>query len=297
MSTPSKVIQPALEKISPEFGSSFSIKQYLEPSPLVKQPTWHFHPELELVYVKGGSGQRHIGNHLSSYHNGDLVLIGSMLPHSGFTDRLTGNESETVIHFHQDSLGSDFFKIQEMSDILQLFERAKSGLAFYGEAKEAIGSRVEKVATMDNFAKLIEILCILQDMAWTDEYNILNADGYSFEVNQVDNDRISLVYGYVRTNYLSTITLDEISSLANMTVPAFCRYFKRLSGKTFTRFVNEYRIVHACKMLSEQNESITNICYESGFNNFSHFNRLFKTITGFSPSQYRKRYRLVLQDQ
>jgi len=288
------VRKPALEKVLTEFGSSFSVKHYNEPSPNVKPPFWHFHPEIEMVYVKGGSGKRHIGNHLSYYQSGDLVLIGSMLPHTGFTDRLTGNESETIIQFNNDWFGDGFFGLEEMQDISKLLYRAKAGIAFHGQAKVDIGARMEKLVTLDNFAKVIELLCILQDMAWTEEYEILNADGYSFEVENTDNDRINVIYDYVQTHFQRVITLDEIAEIASMTVPSFCRYFKRISGKKFTRFVNEIRIVHACKLVTEQQLSITNISYESGFNNISHFNRIFKDVTKKSPSEYRKQFTTIL---
>ncbi len=287
--------KPTLEKISPEIGSSFAVKQYKDPSPNLRAPFWHFHPELELVYVKGGSGKRHIGNHLSYYSEGELVLIGSMLPHYGFTDRLTGNESETIIQLREDFMGPDFFRSDEMYSITQLFERARAGLAFHGTSKWKIGQRIEQLPALDNFAKLIELLCVLQDLAWSTEYEILNADGFTFEVENADNDRVNTIYDHVRANFQRTIPLEEITAEVNMTIPAFCRYFKRLSGKTFTRFVNEFRIVHACKLLSEKPSSITDICFESGFNNFSHFNRLFKKMTGKSPSDYRKALRQVIQ--
>ena len=282
--------KPALEKVSAEFGSSFSVKHYAETSTHNKPPFWHFHPEIELVYVKGGNGKRHIGKHLSYYHSGDLVLIGSMLPHTGFTDRLTGNESETVIQFNQDFLGIGFFDTAEMQNIHQLLERSKAGMAFYGEAKAEVGRRLEKLVVLDNFGKMIELLCLLQFMAWTEEYEILNAEGYALEVQNSDNDRINIIYNYVLLNFKNPISLEEIAELARMTVPSFCRYFKKISGKKFTQFVNEIRIVHACKLLTESSESISNISFESGFNNFSHFNRQFKMVTGESPSIYRKKF-------
>ncbi len=291
-----KGYKPALEKVSSEFGSSISVKQYSEPAPQSQPPFWHFHPEIEMVYVKGGSGKRHIGNHLSYYQWGDLVLIGSMLPHTGFTNRLTQNESETIVQFNSNCFGDGFFRIDEMKDIQKLLQRAKSGIAFHGEAKNYIGARMEKMAGLDNFAKMIELLCILQDMAWTDEYEILNADGYVFEVENTDNDRINVIYDYVQSNFQNHISLDEISTVASMTVPSFCRYFKRISGKNFTRFVNEIRIVHACRLLTEEHDSISNIALESGFNNFSYFNRIFKDITGKSPSEYRKQFVQVLNE-
>jgi AraC-like DNA-binding protein len=287
--------KPSLEKITPEFGSSFAVKQYIDPSPNLRAPLWHFHPELELVYVKGGSGKRHIGNHLSYYNDGELILIGSMLPHYGFTDRLTGNESETIVQLREDFLGTAFFKSNEMFSIAQLFDRARAGIAFHGTSKWKIGRRLENLPALDNFAKLVELLCILQDMAWSTEYEILNADGFTFEVQNADNERVNIIYDHVRKNFQRPIPLEEIAAEVSMTIPAFCRYFKKLSGKTFTRFVNEFRIVHACKLLSEMPSSITDICFESGFNNFSHFNRLFKKITGKSPSDYRREFRQVIQ--
>lgn len=291
------VKKPALEMISPEFGSSFTITQFSESCLNLKSPFWHFHPEIEIVYVKNGTGKRHIGNHLSCYNSGDLVLIGSMLPHKGFTDRLSGNQSETVIQFDRACFGPHFFDISEMQEIQQLLIRAQSGIAFTGESKHYIGSRMEKLASLDKFSKMVEFICILQDMAWSKEYQILNADGYALEVEHSDNDRITLVYDYVQANFKQPISLKEISDLVNMAIPSFCRYFKKLTGKTFTRFVNEIRIVHACKLLNEDHLSISDISFESGFNNFSHFNRLFKDITGQNPSVYRRKLNRVLIEE
>lgn len=288
-----KVLKPSLEKINPTFGSSFTVRQFDDPCRNTN-PFWHFHPELELVFVKGGSGKRHIGNHLSYFHDGDLIFIGSNLPHSGFTDRLTGNESEIVVQMKSDFLGSIFFDIPEMLSIKLLFDRAKMGLAFYGETKKIVGERLGKLKDLEHFDRLLEFLSILKIMAESEEYKFLNVEEYALEVKQQDNERISEVYQFVRKNFQRAIPLDEISEVANMTVPAFCRYFKKQSGKTFTQFVNEFRIVHACKLLSEMPSSITEISFESGFNNFSHFNKLFKEITGKSPSAYRKELKQIV---
>ncbi|MCB9339969.1 MAG: helix-turn-helix transcriptional regulator [Lewinellaceae bacterium] len=287
--------KPALEKINPEFGSSFTVKQYVLPTPNANEPFWHYHPELELVYVKGGNGKRHIGHHASYFRDGDLILIGSNLPHYGFTDRFTRNKSETIVQMKADFLGESFFKIPEMEAIQAMFDKARAGLVFFGDSKKRIGARLENLPKHDQFGRLIELLIILKEMALSTEYQILNANGYTLEVETQDNDRINVVYTYVQANFQSAIPLDEISEKVSMTVPAFCRYFKKLSGKTFTRFVNEYRVTHACKLLLEQNASITDVCFESGFNNFSHFNRFFKEITGKSPSEYRKSFKKIVE--
>lgn len=294
----SRILKPALEKISPEFGSSFSVKQYFESTGDKQnhQPFWHFHPELELVFVNGGSGKRHIGNHLSYFNRGDLILIGSNLPHYGFTDRLTGNCAETVIQMRKDFLGSDFFQVPEMQAIGQLFERAKSGISFFGKTKKEIGKRLEQLPNNNPSKRLVEFLQVLHDLALSEEYRLLNAEGFTFEVQQQDNDRADIIYGYVRLHFQRPITLKEISEKVNMTAPSFCRFFKKLSaGKTFTQFVNEFRIIHACKLLVEETSSITEISFICGFNNFSHFSRSFRQVTGKSPSEYRKFFKRVLE--
>lgn len=288
-----KVVKPALEKVVQNFGSSFTLKKYENPSQN-SLPFWHFHPELELVYVKGGHGKRHVGNHLSSFHDGDLIFLGSNLPHYGFTDRLTGNESEVVVQMKSDFLGSNFFELPEMQPIKGLFDRAKLGMVFHGQTKNKIGAELENLVEFDKFERLIKLLEILKNMAATEDYQLLNAQEYAIEVNQQDNERIREIYKFVRENYQRSIPLEEIAALVNMTVPAFCRYFKRLSDKTFTQFVNEFRIIHACKLLSDEPMSITEVAFECGFNNFSHFSKYFKQFTGSTPSAYRKGLRKIV---
>jgi AraC-like DNA-binding protein len=287
---------PALEKIQPTFGRSFSMRKFEEINPN-NQPFWHFHPELEIVYIKKGSGKRHVGNHISYYNGGDLILLGPNLPHYGFTDRLAGDTSEIVVQMREDFLGRNFFKLPEMQTIETLFERSKAGLSFYGNTKDEVGSRLNSLFYMDPFDALMEYVRILHLLADSKEYNVLNATGVALIVQGQDTDRIDTIYKYVRKHFTETIQLEDISAITNMTVPSFCRYFKRVTGKTFTEFVNEFRIVHACKLLSEERHTISEVCYESGFNNFSHFNRLFKEKTGQSPNAYRKSVEKVVYDE
>jgi AraC-like DNA-binding protein len=287
---------PALEKIQPTFGQSFSMRKFEEINPNI-QPFWHFHPELEIVYIKKGSGKRHIGNHISYFNGGDLIMLGPNLPHYGFTDRLAGDTSEIVVQMKEDFLGRNFFKLPEMQSIETLFERSKAGLSFYGNTKDEVGSRLNSMFYMEPFDALMEYVRVLNILADSKEYQVLNATGVALIVQGQDTDRIDTIYKYVRKHFTETIQLEDISAIANMTVPSFCRYFKRVTGKTFTEFVNEFRLVHACKLLSEERHTISEVCYESGFNNFSHFNRLFKEKTGKSPNAYRKSVEKVVYDE
>lgn len=289
-----KNILPALEIIEPSFGSSFSLTQYADNNNSSAH-FWHYHPEIELVYVNGGSGKRQVGSHISYYTSGSLILIGSNLPHCGFTDEKTGNSKETVIHIKPDFLGPDFFGISEMKNINHLFNRAKAGLVFIGETKKRIGTKIELMENQMPFERLLTLLSVLSELEEAAEFKVLNAEGFSMDLQMQDNDKINTIFNFVKNNFQEQITLEEVANLVSMTVPSLCRYFKKITKKTFTKFVNEYRLVHASKLLAEKPISITEVCFESGFNNFSYFNKTFREFTGKSPSQYRKEHRSVLE--
>ncbi len=287
-------VKPTLEKISTNFGSSVLVKKHTEFLQKFKA-SWHFHPEIELVYINKGSGKTHIGNHLSYFNNSQLVLIGSNLPHNGFTDRLTTNGSETLIQFMPDFLGQGFFEAKEMKSIKNLFEKAKKGIVFGKKTKNKIGYKIEKLSEKKGFKQILYLLDILHILSKSKDYTILNADGFAFEIHPQDNSKIDMIFSYINENFSQQITLNEIADKVSMTVPAFCRFFKKTTGRTFTKIVNEYRVVHATKLLAENQKSITDICFECGFNNFSHFNKLFNEFTGKSASRYRKEMLSLVQ--
>lgn len=286
--------KPVLEKVTPEFGSSIKVIKnvsFLEEY----QPFWHFHPEIQLVYVNKGQGKRHIGNHLSYFNNSQLLLIGSNLPHNVYTEKLSLGGSQTVIQFRPEFLGDNFFNVPEMQGINDLFMLSKSGILFGSKTKQKLGRKIEKIAEKEGFKKILVLLEVLHALAKSKEYTILNADGFTFEAEPQDSAKLDIIFKHVNDNFKHQITLDEIANKVSMTVPAFCRYFKKVTGKTFTKLVNEYRVVHATKLLSESQMSITDISFECGFNNFSHFNKVFNEITGKSASKYRSELKLMVQ--
>lgn len=289
-----KTLKPSLEKINPGFGSSILVKQHSEQI-VVNQAFWHFHPEVELVYINKGQGKVHIGNHLSYFNNSRLLLLGANLPHHGFSDRLTVKGSETIVQFKPDFLGEPFLNLPEMKTINSLLERAKKGVMFNQETKKVVGPKIQKLLEYDGINKITLLLEILNDLALSNDYTLLNVDGFAFETTPQDSNKIDVIFKHINKNFERQISLEEISDKASMTVPAFCRYFKKATGKTFTKLVNEYRIVHATKLLSESTNSITDICFECGFNNFSHFNKSFKEFTGKSASKYRSEMKRIVQ--
>ena len=285
---------PILESISPNFGDSVSIQMYPEATNDFA-PMWHFHPEIEIVYVNGGHGKRHIGNHISHYSNGDLVVIGSNLPHFGFTNRLTGNKSEVVVHIKEGFPGKGIFSIPEMAPIENLFIKSKQGIIFTSETKHKVGAMMEGLLDLPSFERMIEFFKILKILGESKDYKLLNVENVVLESKPQDTQRLDIVYALVRNEFTRPIPLSEVAEAISMSEQSFSRYFRNKTGKTFTQFVNEYRLVHAEKLLSEKHLSITNICYECGFNNFSHFNKKFKAFTGKSPSQYRNELNIVVQ--
>lgn len=287
-----KIQKPTLEVIEPTFGSSFSYFSYDE-NGNNKSHVWHFHPEIELVYVNGGSGKRQIGSHISYFSDGDLILIGSNLPHCGFTNEQTGNKNETVIQLKPDFLGDSFFELQEMKNIRRLFQEAKGGIAFEEKTKKQIGLKIESMKMQTPLNRLLTLLDIFNEMEESKDYKILNAGGFQLQTQVQDNNRINSVFNFVKDHFQEEITLEEIAEKVGMTIPSFCRYFKKTTNKTFTQFVTEYRLVHALKLLAEKPISITEICHECGFNNFSYFNKTFKQFTGKSASQYRKEIKVT----
>jgi len=216
------------------------------------------------------------------------------LPHCGFTDKETGNKNETVIHLKPDFLGNGFFDLPEMKSVHMLLDQAAGGMVFFDETKQKIGAAIEAMQHQDPFTRLISMLSVLQALATSKDFKILNAKGFAMETQMQDTDRINMIFNYVKDNFQEQIALEDIAMLSSMTVPSFCRYFKKITNKTFTQFVNEYRLVHASKLLAEKPMSISDICFESGFNNFSHFNKSFKAFTGKSASQYRQELKKVI---
>lgn len=262
--------------------------------PLEEVRVWHYHPEIELVFVDKGHGKRHIGHHISYYTDGDLVLIGSMVPHYGYKNRLTDHTREHIIQFLPEVITGTVDKLPEFKSIQRLLQRAQHGVIFRGGIKDKIGKIMDAMTIQDSFDQLLSLFMILRTLASTDDYTILNASKLTIQARLQDHMKIEVVYNYVLAHFERDISLEEISTFVNMPVSSFCRYFKKQTGKTFTAFVNEVRVTHACKLLSETSRQIADICFDCGYNNFAHFNKQFKKITGQNPSQYRSSFRQVI---
>jgi len=249
---------------------------------------WHYHPEIELVYINNGKGKRQVGLHLSNYDEGDLVMIGTNVPHTGFTEYFDKERKEVVVQFKPDFLGNSLEKVLEFKNIKRLFEISKRGLVFSGNTKKTIGISMLGLQYETPLQKVLTLIKILNDLSISKDVTVLNSENFDSESIQ-ENERIKKVFNYIKLNYKEEVSLNEVSELVFMTPPSFCRYFKSKTNKTFTTFLNEYRINNALKLLAQSELDIKNICFQCGYNNFSHFNRLFKKQISMTPSEFRKK--------
>lgn len=275
----------SLERIWPDSGSSFRI--LLTPK-LNDIFYWHFHPEIEIVYVEAEKGVRHIGDHISTYEQSDLVLIGSYIPHLNFDYGVANTVETVVIQLRENFINDGFEQFPEFEHIISLFEKVKSGIAFYGETKKVVGERLKLISNLGKFDQFIELITIFQYLAKSEEYIPLAARPISSKSILKHQDRMIEIYKHVEENFREKIDLQLIANKSNLSVPAFCRYFKKATKLTYTDFVNQFRITHAKKCLL-QDMNVSEACFESGFENLSYFNRRFKKVTGVSPSAFMKK--------
>lgn len=255
---------------------------------------WHYHPELELVVVLKSKGTRLIGDSIKKFQPKDVVLIGKNLPHMWLNDPEYFHVTSTLkaealsIHFTEDFLGKPFLQLQEIKPIAELLIRAKQGINFKNVPK-TIREAIINLNNETGFAKMHQFIAILQQLAMHVDYKLLASAGYvaslKFEEPKLSNNAVA----YIFKNFNKDIDLNTVASIVHMNPSAFSRSFKRVHQKTFSQYVNEIRIGYACKLLMDNELSISAIAYESGFNNLSNFNRQFKFIKRMSPSAYLKK--------
>ncbi len=286
-------MNPHLLKIPLQPDHSFNVRYDVVPKFYDK---WHYHQELELVHIIKGSGKQFIGDDIHHFKPDDLILLGANLPHLWHSDQkyLQKNASEKVeaivIHFMPDCFGKSFFSLPENKEIDKLLLKAQQGIRIMNSTRKTIAGLMQQLLTAANSDRIILLLQILQTVARSKHTKTACSKGLQYTFSPSETDRLNTIYQYILDNFSREITLPEIAKVANISPHSFCRYFKSRIKKTFSKFLLEIRIGHAGKLLAETNKTVATICYESGFNNFSNFNRHFKSITKKTPLEYRRHY-------
>jgi AraC-like DNA-binding protein len=251
---------------------------------------------VELIHFKKGEGTQFIGDSIKRFKPGDIVLVGSNLPHYWRFDDVyfDENAAETadvrVAHFCEDYWGKPFLELPENVHLKSILERAKRGLQITGKTRQRVAALLEDLLHADGSHRIILLMEALLCIADCSQLVTLSSIGFKHDFAEVENDRINHIYDYTLKNFKRPILLEEIANVANISPNSFCRYFKSRTRKTYSQFLIEIRVGHACKLLIENNLSIKQLCYESGFNNFTSFHKFFKQITGKSPLTYQKEF-------
>lgn len=287
-------MKPLLKLINTQKNNVFEVLRVEEPH---FYPHWHFHPECEIMLVLEGSGMRFVGDSMERFQPGDLVFYGENIPHLYRSDKEYYEKDSTVVskalvvYFNQDILKGNFWESQNLGSLKKLFTNAKRGIKFTGHAQNRIADKMMKLNnSSDSLTKMIELLKVLKIMAEANDYQFLSTDAFVNKVADDDCERVNKVYQFVMDNYTKNPTLEEVAEIACMSHTAFCRFFKAHTNKTYIQFLNEVKIGNACKMLLDNDLSICEICFITGFNNTAHFNNQFKKIMGVTPSQYRQEH-------
>ncbi len=286
-------MRPQLLKVCKEPQYSFSVRQDLVP---YVNNRWHYHTEVELIHFKKGEGTQFIGDSIKQFKAGDVVLVGSNLPHywrfddSYFEEEAKEKADVRVAHFCENFWGSQFLQLPENVHIRGLLDKAKRGLQITGKTREKVAELLEALLQTDNNYRIILLMEALNLITECKQLETLSSIGFKYDLVENEKDRINAIYEYSIKNFKRTIQLEEIASVANISPNSFCRYFKSRTRKTYSQFLIEIRVGHACKLLIENNLSIKQLCYESGFNNFTSFHKYFKLITSKSPLTYQKEF-------
>lgn len=257
------------------------------PSPLAR---WHCHDEYELHLITGTSGKAFVGDWIGPFQPGHLVLCGPRLPHNWISlDTPEGgvDTRDLVIQFRHDPVERAAEEIPELAQVLQLLERARHGIEFFGlsERAQAHWTRVKATRGLRRIAAFCDYLA---DLAECTDYRLLSSVQMRGAEDDPEADRINVIVNRITDNVAEPIALADVAAELGMSESRFSRYFRRSTGNSFTDFVNRVRINNACHLLMQTDHLVTDICYQVGFNNVANFNRRFLEIKGMTPSEFRR---------
>lgn len=276
-----EIVQPASEQ-------SFLIRAFGDEA--FRAP-YHFHAEYELTLILNGKGKRYIGNHMADFKAGDMVLVGANLPHCWkLVPEKQPDAGAIVIQFSVDFMGDSFFDKPENAPIKSMFQKAANGIWFDQISFEQVYAAILAMKQQDSFHILIDFLKILYQLTQSSKLVLLDKEPNVARLSLVDQKRINPVLAYLVENFRKQVSLNDAAALTNMTTNAFCKYFKKITRKTFMEMVIQYRLNYATQQLIETDKPVSDIAFNSGFTDVSHFYKVFKTKMGLSPLSYRKKF-------
>ncbi|MBI1227294.1 MAG: helix-turn-helix domain-containing protein [Bacteroidetes bacterium] len=281
-------MKPTFEQISGNTNTSFLWRRFVQAR---FDAPFHFHPEIELTYIIKGRGKRMVGRQVSSFEPGDLVLLGSNLPHTWLsTDYLNDSKAaeQVVIQFKKEFVGNEFWEMPEMAKVNQLLEKAKYGIHIFGKTRDALGKKMNQKTELKPAQKFLQLIDLLLIISESKEVSVIDYHFMEHPPTPLDTERFRKVYAFLSENYTTEVPLESIAAVANLSPTSFCRFFKKIARQTFVEALTHFRVNHAANLLATTEKSVAEICFESGFSNISYFNKAFKKALGQNPVTYRK---------
>ncbi len=281
-------MQPLIQKIHIAQDSSFACRTYRTPN---FETNWHQHEEYELILITEGQGTALIGDYVGNYTVGDIFFLAGNLPHWFRKAHHKMIGSAIVVHFTKHFLGESFLMLPELKSVYHLLTGNNNGLQLQKTLQNKIAKEISALEKLNGLNSITQLLHCLHAISTSNEYQVITAN-FSLTPSSKENSVIEKVFEYSLKNYLKHITLEEVAAIAEMSIPTFCRFFKKNIKKSYFDFLQELRIGHACKLLQTGNHNILDVCYNSGYNSWAHFSKQFKQIKQVTPSQYRKQFKL-----
>lgn len=292
-------MKPVFEKTPRTQWESFHCEEVRGPS---YNAAWHFHPEYQLTLVINSQGHRLVGDNLSPLHPGDLVLVGSNLPHVWHQDKISRTSSGPAVHaiivrFLESFAGRDFLEIPEMAPIRRLLRKSGRGLQVVGDTRAAVAEKMRSLPDLQGLDRIAGLLSILSSLSQSRELKSLASPGFAPTLDGRDQNRMQRVCDHINARLSGEIDRAQVAREAHLSEGAFSRFFKLRTGKTLPQYVNELRVGRACRLLAETDDKITEIALVCGFTNLANFNRRFQEIIHYSPSHYRRMSRSDFKTQ
>ena len=253
----------------------------------------HYHPEYELNLVINSKGKRIIGDSIENFDNTDLVLIGPNTPHAWTGMKKNTNAQVITIQFHSDFLSNKALNRNIALPLKNLLSKSRRGILFSTETIKSMVPKIEKLTEIQGIDSLLTFLSILYDLSISRNQKTLASASYVGHMDPSKSRRIQKVTDFINANFQNEIRIKEVANLANMSETAFSHFFKKQTQRSFTEFLTDNRIGHAAKLLIGSEKNINEVCYESGFNNISNFNRTFKNKRGVTPSEFRSLQKII----
>jgi AraC-like DNA-binding protein len=252
----------------------------------------HYHPEIEITYIVRSRGTRLVGDHIAMFDEGDLCLIGANLPHQYINTFVPAGGAEAeVLQFDRGFSNGFIDATPELLRFAKLLDRAALGLVFNGIVAEKAGRLIREIRLASGFARIHLFMDLIHCLLRARKSKPLASPGYVGGGNPEDSERLQSACQYIIDHFTEELDHGVLAAKAHLAPASFSRLFKRVTGKTCTAFINEIRLGHACRLLQETAEPVTEIAFECGFRNLSNFNRCFQRQYHCSPREYRRRSR------